>query len=305
MKNVKNTLFVATAALVAGLLAALLSGCDGSVGGGDELGDAGRSDAEVVAETDAGRADSKVASCQVPAPRVSMTGVSATPRLGYVVLGSDVALTCVVDPRYQLAPATCSAPVDGFASSVADPWCCVNLKDDGKSLASSQYPLKCLPAGLNTTPGSSSDAPGDVAVCSSSGSFVGWACQGDALARVLASRTVPAVTCPIPASKRKVSGADHPPTNGYKKLVGVYGAVPCSTQPGTGVAGVDYPTDCRAPVDGFKTTADSVAAFCCVKTYTQNNPELATFNYVSCTGSNTAGIVALCTEDGIFAGWEC
>jgi hypothetical protein len=305
VKNTKNSLFVVTAALAAGLLAALCSGCDGS-GGGDEVassGDAGRPDADLPAKSDAGGGGPKATPCQVPTPRLAMSGVGSTPRLGYVVLASEAALTCTADPRYQLEPAACNAPADGFAGSSSDPWCCVDVKSSGTSLADARYPLKCL-SGVNTVPGSESDVPGDVAVCGASGVFLGWACQGASLSPVLASRTVPATTCPVPAPKRKISGADHPPTAGYKRLVGTYGAVPCSTA-------VDYlsgaPTDCSDPVGGFESTSAPASIFCCVKTVANygNDPGKATFSSLSCGNSFSAGNVALCTEDGIFAGWEC
>jgi hypothetical protein len=112
----------------------------------------------------------------------------------------------------------------------------------------------------------------------------------------------------VPASRRNLPGSDHPPS-GYKTLVGVYGAVACSTQPATLV---ETPTDCAAPADGFEKTTALATAFCCVKTLTAYDPARVVFSQLSCSGSYygkpssiTAGGVALCTEDGIFAGWEC
>lgn len=183
MKNTKNTLFVATAALVAGLLAAFCSGCDGSGAGEvDEDGDAG----------DAGR---------------------------YDAVRAEV----------------------GVAGDVVK--------------------------------------------------------QG---------------TCTIPTSKRKVSGTDHPPTDGYRSLATTYGAVPCSTEPVFGSnAGA---TDCGAPVDGFQDTSARDTVFCCVKTTDSyaNDPTRVVFQQLVCDGAGgtpsavfSAGKVALCTADGIFAGWKC
>jgi hypothetical protein len=322
----KDTLLVTTAALAAGLLASLCSGCDGS--GGEEVasGDAGRADSGGSVKADAGRSDvvkvdavtsdgvvgSMVAPCQVPTPKLAMTGVSSTPRLGYVVLHSDVGSGCSADPSNNLDPASCDDPVDGFASSLSgNQWCCVNVQDNGTSLINSQHPWMCIPAIPNVKLGSETSMPGDVAVCSSSGVFVGWACQGDNLEPVLTTRTAPVVTratsCQVPTPKFSLNGTvSATPRGGY--LIVEVESVPCLTT----IAGVSQPTNCADPVDGFASGLDQSwfrIAFQKVGSAYYLAPgyliPVATGKQImdGAVTQSPFGNVALCSPSGKFLGW--
>jgi hypothetical protein len=188
MKNtkdaLKNTLFVVTAALAAGLLAALCSGCDGAVG--DEPvanGDAGRAD---VVRSDVGgkdMGDGGAAACQVPTPKFSLGGLVTTkPRDGYrTVEVGDV--QCVSILTASGGQATyCAAPVDGFASVESDAWCCMVTQKVGSAYYIVSPTLECGATVLDyetsrvPAPLKGDYIPGGIALCSLSGKFIGWGC---------------------------------------------------------------------------------------------------------------------------------
>jgi hypothetical protein len=188
MKNVKNTLFVATAALAAGLLAALLSGCEGT-GGDYGAGDAG--DAETSVKGDAGRTDVRTTSCQVPTPKFSLNGlVTTTPRHGYVVIAVDSYPCSTYIAQYPYAtalPTNCEDPADGFASGTGQVWCYVVTREAGgrvvpvASNSAESLSLSCSLTGdqimsqIKANGMTYSQAVfGDVAVCSPNGQFLGW-----------------------------------------------------------------------------------------------------------------------------------
>jgi hypothetical protein len=188
MKNTRNTLFVATAALAAGLLAALCSGCDGAgPGEGSEVGDAGRVDVGGVARGDAGRSDAvrveataagdaRATSCQVPEPKFSLNGlVSTTPRKGYRVVNAENVQCISTISATCIQPTNCADPVDGFASSADQPWFCMvtqKMADDTYEVVG---PI-LREMGKDTMFGS--PGPGGIALCSRSGAkFLGWACN--------------------------------------------------------------------------------------------------------------------------------
>lgn len=175
MKNIKFTLFTATAALAAGLLASLLSGCDGSAGdagvddGGD--GDATRGDA----------GDARATSCAVPTPKFDLGGVVTTrPRRGYLVVEAESVPCSTLSDGGPYHPTNCSDPVDGFASGVDQAWCRVltqsppSARNPAPTYLAPPY-LACDTTGRQVLASSSSPTPfGDVAVCSPSGRFLGW-----------------------------------------------------------------------------------------------------------------------------------
>ena len=189
MKNFKSSLFVLSAAAAAGLLAALLSGCDGSGVGGSVNGDAGRDDVEPASKTDAGRpdvvksSDARATSCQVPEPKYSLNGlVTSKPRGGYrTVDAEDVQCTSLNPGGGQ--PTNCADPVDGFAKTTSDYWCCMVTQkvNDAYYVISpimmcgstvSDYTSSKVPA-----PVTSDYIPGHVALCSPTGKFLGWGCS--------------------------------------------------------------------------------------------------------------------------------
>jgi hypothetical protein len=187
VKNVRNTLFVVTAALAAGLLAALCSGCDGS--GGDEgsvSGDAGRGDGGIV-QGDAGRLDTvrveaggaggaRATSCQVPEPKFSLNGlVSTTPRKGYRVVNAENVQCISTISATCIQPTNCADPVDGFASSADQPWFCMVTQ----KMADDTYEVVApILREMSKDTMLGSPGPGGIALCSRSGAkFLGWACN--------------------------------------------------------------------------------------------------------------------------------
>jgi len=189
MKNFKNTILVTSAALVAGFLASLLSGCDG-ISGAEWEGeaDAGRSDSVVagdVGRSDVVRAevtasgDARVTPCTVPEPKFSLGGlVTTTPRRGYVVVESeDVACKTM---QYAVKPPTnCSDPVDGFSGGVNLPWCYLVLSKTGDRYYLKSPSLDCSVTGAEVASAGLTSTPfGDVAACSPGGKFLGWASGG-------------------------------------------------------------------------------------------------------------------------------
>jgi hypothetical protein len=186
MKNVRNTLFVATAALAAGLLAALLSGCDGSGSGEDSTGgDAGRADVVGPAVGDAGRSDAvrieaasasdaRATSCQVPTPKFSLNGMVTTkPRSGYWIVETE-SVPCLSTIAGGGQPTNCVDPVDGFASGLDQPWCRVSVQQVGGSYYLASGYLVCGATGRQIMEGGGLPSFGNWAVCSPSGKFLGW-----------------------------------------------------------------------------------------------------------------------------------
>ena len=184
MKNVKNTLFVVTAVLAAGFLAALCSGCDGT-GSGEvvEGGDAGRADVLAGKADVVNSSDSKVTPCSVPTPRLSLGGlVTTTPRDGYRNLEYAERMTCaaLIPTGGMVIPTDCADPVDGFAKAASDSWYCVYTQKSGNLYYLSGYGLVSYGSGedfMKTAPGTTDKIPGGVALCSTSGKFLGWDCN--------------------------------------------------------------------------------------------------------------------------------
>jgi hypothetical protein len=183
MRNTRNTLFVTTAALAAGLLAALASGCDGEGASGSEDGDAGRGDGG-VAWGDAGRADAtrveatladaRATSCRVPEPKFSLGGiVTSTPRGGYWVVEAE-SVPCLSTFAGGGQPTSCDDPVDGFASGVDQPWCLVAVQKVGESYYLAPGYLSCQLTGRQVMEGGGKPSFGNWAVCSPGGKFLGW-----------------------------------------------------------------------------------------------------------------------------------
>jgi hypothetical protein len=189
VKNIKNTLLVTTAAVAAGLLAALCSGCDGSGGGEVGDGDAGRAD--TVRQDAVAASDVKPGTCTVPTPKFSLNGlVTATPRHGYVVVAVDSYPCSTYIAQYPFAialPTNCEDPVDGFASGVDQVWCYVVTREAGgrvlpvASNSAKPFSLSCSWTGVQIMEQIKANVMtysqavfGDVAVCSPSGKFLGW-----------------------------------------------------------------------------------------------------------------------------------
>lgn len=121
------------------------------------------------------RTDSPAPGCAVPEPRVkSMWGstVTTSPRGGFRTLADPV--TC--SAAYNPPPRDCSRPVDGFSDGTT--WCCVSAARAAKgqyqpARPTTMYCFDKVSAGAHTK------APGNVALCSLDGKFVGWDCMDE------------------------------------------------------------------------------------------------------------------------------
>jgi hypothetical protein len=181
MKNTKNTLFVVTAALAAGLLASLLSGCDGAgPGEGVEAGDAGRPDAEPSLKADAGRADAvpssdaRATSCPVPTPKFTLGGLITTkPAYGYRIVEAE-SVPCLSTLAGGGQPTNCSDPVDGFASGTGQAWCYIPTQQVGGLYYLTSSYLVCGRTGDEIVASRAQPATFGFAICSPSGKFLGW-----------------------------------------------------------------------------------------------------------------------------------
>lgn len=175
MKNFKNTLFVVTAALVAGLLAVMLSGCDGS-GAADEIsGDAGREDVLIVSNVDVRKSDTRVTSCQVPIPKYTLNGiVTTTPKQGYWIVEVE-SVPCLTTIAGVSQPTSCADPVDGFASGLEQMWFRVAVQKVGNAYYLASGYLVPVATGRQIMEGVVTQVPlGNWALCSPSGKFLGW-----------------------------------------------------------------------------------------------------------------------------------
>jgi len=168
--------FFATSSVLAFLF---LSGCDGS-GGEVASGDAG-----VVAKTTDVGTPAGAPHCVIPAPKVPRQGLSTTPSGGYQWLANyPSGFTCApygVQPGGGPWPTDCSDPVDGFSNDTST-WCCVltTHTSDPKYVYALSPSLQC--PGWNMPPNPPAgygvnDNNADVALCSTSGQFVGWKCS--------------------------------------------------------------------------------------------------------------------------------
>lgn len=156
------------------VLAVSFSGCDGS---GDQVvfGDSG----STVPGGPLGAPH-----CVVPTPKYPRQGLSTTPKGGYQWLANyPEGFVCQpygVQPGGGSWPTDCSDPVDGFSSD-ASTWCCVltTHTTDPEYVYAVLPSLQCPgwnsvipPAGQGIN-----DNNVDVALCSTSGKFVGWKCS--------------------------------------------------------------------------------------------------------------------------------
>lgn len=118
------------------------------------------------------RSDSLSPGCPVPEPRVkSMWGaaVTTTPRGGYRTL--QVVPSC--SSSQNPSPKNCASPVDGFSDGTS--WCCVATeKNADGTYRSARATVQCFASPMAMMP---TKAPGNVALCSPEGKFVGWDCM--------------------------------------------------------------------------------------------------------------------------------
>ena len=176
-----------------------LSGCDDP---GDQVvsGDAGVvakvSDAGVVAKvSDTGTAVSDPLGsphCKVPTPEYLPAGTTTVPRGGYLwvlkVSPGDPAVLCASDKPGS--PSNCLNP-DGYWDGGRGDWCCVltypssDVQDPYTGYTGPDFvyaqDLYCGyepgGAGLNGAQvAAAAGVPGDVALCTTDGTFVGWKC---------------------------------------------------------------------------------------------------------------------------------
>jgi hypothetical protein len=170
MNNFLGTLTIA-------LITTLLVGCDGS-----NLNDALAGDAGDAAKTDSGSA-TQTGTCPVPGPDKTATPVHPGQPLTYLVSNGPV--TCT-DPMFSQPPYK-GIPCSDLAGNLETPaytacpdgsggvscLCCVTIRKDTTD-------SRVTPTGL-ACGDSFSDVPGEfgkgqTALCSSSGSFLGWIC---------------------------------------------------------------------------------------------------------------------------------
>jgi hypothetical protein len=176
-QNMKNFFFAISA------LALLLVGCDdGTFDPNDAT--SGKADATSGSQSDV--IPSGPISCPIPKPAISLglgmalgLVVSTVPTIGYRLLTDPEHFSCSTYPE-SVGPTNCSSPVDGFAKTSSDPWCCVHTAE-GQSLST---PLMASPSLLCATDGFfdrnmgyAANIPGKVALCSSDGKFMGWDCN--------------------------------------------------------------------------------------------------------------------------------
>ena len=168
--------FLVTAPLA---LSLVLASCDE----GSEL--AGGSDAGNAPDVTRGT-DSKTAPCVVPSPKypvVTSTGASVVgtvPRDGYRIVSAEFTPEeiCYVSAGLT-QPTNCQDPVDGYGDGKSS-WCCVNVRStsDPKVVQLVSPTLSCAGSVKDLlAPMSGVVVPGDVALCTSSGVFLGWACE--------------------------------------------------------------------------------------------------------------------------------
>jgi hypothetical protein len=178
-QNMKNFFFGISA------LALLLVGCDdGTFDPNDAT--SGKPDATSGSQSDV--IPSGPISCPIPKPASpvgpGMSSVSSVPTLGYRLLTDPEHFTCSTYPD-SVGPTNCSSPVDGFAKTLSDPWCCVdtfaNTVGGGPKIVSATMlspSLRCATNGIfDRSSEYAGNIPGKVALCSSDGKFMGWDCN--------------------------------------------------------------------------------------------------------------------------------
>ena len=135
------------------VLALFLVGCDGGTFDANDADPASKSDATSISRIDA--VPPGPASCVVPQSKMRLGVQGMKPKGGYRL--ETYPIECSVSVS---GPTDCSDPVDGFANgNGSSAFCCV--ADLGR--------LVCTTSMFS--------AFGNVALCSSSGVFVGWACS--------------------------------------------------------------------------------------------------------------------------------
>jgi hypothetical protein len=172
-------------------LALLLVGCDdGTFDPNDAT--SGKLDATSGSKSDA--IPSGPISCPIPKPANSAgpggAPVSTVPVLGYRLLTDPEHFSCSTYPKSvgypdSVGPTNCSSPVNGFAKTISDPWCCVhtfaNTVGGGPKIVSATMlspSLLCATNGIfDRTSEYVGNIPGKVALCSSDGKFMGWDCN--------------------------------------------------------------------------------------------------------------------------------
>lgn len=165
-----------------GLLAALLvSGCDGGDGSlpGTETSVATGTDTETSVATSTGTAVStgtgtSVSTGPVSCPIPVRSGFHQ-PMVPHKFVRVQGAVPCIPDPATtasDLKPSDCSDPVDGFSTWEHNNvfWCVKTVMLPGTT--------DVRAVGLVAWEIDIIGIPGDVALCSSSGQFVGWECVG-------------------------------------------------------------------------------------------------------------------------------
>jgi hypothetical protein len=162
------------------VLVLALVGCDDGEPESMVNGDAGCPDAvksDVIKSSDVQKVP-----CVVPAPKYTLGGaVSTVPRGGYRIVSTE-AVQCTSLVTGGMQPTNCADPVDGFAANEDSPWCCVyttrGMVGVGSDAVLSVVSpiLACYGTVKQVGTGIGPMIPGDVALCSPSGKFVGWAC---------------------------------------------------------------------------------------------------------------------------------
>ena len=163
-------------------LALLLVGCDGGTLDPNEV-DPNKPDASPASKPDA--VPSGPITCPIPASTLAYPKVSTVPVIGYRLLVDPEHFFCATFTG-SAGPTDCSSPVNGFANTDNDPWCCVhtfsNPVGGGSKVVSASMmapSLLCSSDGLTLelNMGPVEYIPGRVALCSSSGKFMGWDCN--------------------------------------------------------------------------------------------------------------------------------
>ena len=156
-------------------LALLLVGCDGGTSDPNDV-DPNKPDATPSTKTDA--IPSGPVSCPIPASSRHTFG--KVPTNGYLLLVNSTQFTCSTY-AWEAAPTDCSSPVNGFAKTVSDPACCVNVlpfAPGGGNPNSAKSAYMEAPSLICDSDVSmrAEDVMGKTALCSSDGKFMGWSC---------------------------------------------------------------------------------------------------------------------------------
>lgn len=165
------------------VLALLLVGCDD--------GNPGPGSADAVPSQPVDAADSFGKTCPIPTSAWAYTKIGTVPSVGYRYMGSGPSYFagshCSEAPGYFNSSTACDSPVNGFALTSSDPWCCVNaisIAPDpsmGRMFPSAYLSIPTLLCSSKTDASNLAQATaGKVALCMDDGKaglFVGWDCD--------------------------------------------------------------------------------------------------------------------------------